>query len=380
MAAIGRHRVRTIRLIHHMVCATAIAAALLVISPNAFCAPTSFDRAETAYRANQFSVARPLFIEVAKNGDAIAEFRLGTMFAKGQGVPQDFALAAEWLAKSAARGYAPAQNSLGVRYEKGQGVPQNIPRAAVLYREAAEQRFGLAQANLADLHAKGLGVAEDKVLAAVWWTLAVANGETQAKTKLAAVEKGFTKPQLAEARALTGTMFLRARTVALDAARGATLLAQAAEDGHVIAQFEYAECLDKGVGVTKSAAGAAKWYEKAAMQGHVRAQSAIAYLYDVGQGVDRDPNRAREWYMKAAEQGDAVAQYNLGSMFESGRGVPTNHIDAHMWFNIAEVNGNKAASESRRLVEKLMSPSDIAESQKRAAAWLKQYPSPNVKP
>lgn len=70
--------------------------------------------------------------------------------------------------------------------------------------------------------------------------------------------------------------------------------------------------------------------------------------------------------------GDVIAQYNLGAMLESGRGVAQDHVEALKWLNVAEVNGSKQATDSRRLVESLMTPEQIAEAQRRASEWMKK--------
>lgn len=95
------------------------------------------DNAEKAYARKNFLQAAALFRKAAAQGDAAAQFNLGAMYVKGQGMPQNYPEAAARFLQSATQGYALAQNSLGVRYEKGQGVPQNSLRAAALYREAA---------------------------------------------------------------------------------------------------------------------------------------------------------------------------------------------------------------------------------------------------
>ena len=330
------------------------------------------DDAAKAYSRKDFANAAALYRKAATRGDATAQFKLGTMFAKGQGGPQDYREAASWFLKSAAQGYALAQNSLGVRYERGQGLPQDPARAAALYREAAEQHLGLAQDNLSDLYAKGLGVTQDVVLAHVWSSLATANGEPGAAKKRAMFERTMTREQLSESTTHLGLLMLRGRGVAQDEKRAAQYLQKAAAQGYVVAQFELAECYDKGTGVVQDYRQAAKWYEKSALLGHARAQSSIAFMYETGQGVAMDAKLAAYWYAQAAAQGEAVAQYNLGAMIESGRGGVQDHIEAHKWFNIAEVNGNQRATDSRRLVESLMTTEQIAEAQRRASDWMKK--------
>ena len=328
--------------------------------------------ADKAYARKDYSRAITLYRKAAAQGDAIAQFKLGGMYARSEGVPQNHREAVSWFTQAAAKGYAPAQNSLGVRFKKGQGVMQNSARAAALYREAAEQRFGLAQDNLSDLYANGLGVSKDIVLAHVWSSLASANGEGRALKKRLAMERAMNRTQITEASTHLGTMFARGRGVAQDVRRAARYFQEAAARGYVVAQYELAECYDKGNGVTQDYKQAAAWFEKAAAQGHMRAQASVAYMYEIGQGVTPDAKRAAHWYLQAAQQGDVIAQYNLGAMIESGRGVAQDHVEALKWLNIAEVNGSKAAIDARRLVEGLMTPEQIADAQKRASEWMKK--------
>ena len=58
------------------------------------------------------------------------------MYAKGQGVRQDYFKAVEWWQKAADQGDAPAQYNLGIMYQYGQGVKQNYTKA--------KEYFGLA--------------------------------------------------------------------------------------------------------------------------------------------------------------------------------------------------------------------------------------------
>jgi hypothetical protein len=61
--------------------------------------------------------------EAAEKGDPLAQFSLGLAYAKGTGVPQDFAAAQKWYVKAALQHNANAQNNLGVMYVTGNGVP-----------------------------------------------------------------------------------------------------------------------------------------------------------------------------------------------------------------------------------------------------------------
>jgi uncharacterized protein len=58
-----------------------------------------------------------------------AEGLVGTIYAVGQGVPQDYAEAMKWYWKAAEQGLAVAQFSLGLMYPNGNGIPQDYVSA-----------------------------------------------------------------------------------------------------------------------------------------------------------------------------------------------------------------------------------------------------------
>jgi TPR repeat protein len=110
----------------------------------------------------------------AASGDPKAEAELGTMYEKGDGVPQDYPQAASWFRKAAEQGAATAQNDLGTLYDHGQGVSQDHSQAAIWYRRAAEQNLAEAQYNLGVLYKHGWGVPQDYEKAYFWLDLAAA--------------------------------------------------------------------------------------------------------------------------------------------------------------------------------------------------------------
>jgi TPR repeat protein len=75
----------------------------------------------------------------AEQGDAAAQYNVGVMYAKGQGVPQDFTEAVRWYRLAAAQGIATAQYNLGALYANGQGVPQDYVQAHMWLSLATEQ-------------------------------------------------------------------------------------------------------------------------------------------------------------------------------------------------------------------------------------------------
>jgi TPR repeat protein len=87
--------------------------------------------------ASEFSDTKAL----AEQGKAIAQNKLGNMYTKGEGVPQDYAEAVKWYRKAADQGYAAAQFNLGFMCDKGEGVPQDYAEAYVWYSLAATSGY-----------------------------------------------------------------------------------------------------------------------------------------------------------------------------------------------------------------------------------------------
>ena len=57
--------------------------------------------------------------KAAEQGDALSQYSLGFMYARGNGVPEDDAEAARWYRHAAEQGHAAAQFLLGIMYHNG---------------------------------------------------------------------------------------------------------------------------------------------------------------------------------------------------------------------------------------------------------------------
>ena len=122
---------------------------------------------------------------------------------------------------------------------------------------------------------------------------------------------------------------------------------------------------------------------------------AIAGTAVAGPIEDGEAARDRKDYATAlrlfrslAEQGDATAQEHLGVMYENGLGVPEDYAEAVHWFRRAADQGLKTAqwflgtmyqgriekggggaAENRTMLERAMTPAQVAEAQKLAREW-----------
>ena len=136
---------------------------------------------------------------LAEQGQAVAQYQLGLLYANGKGVTKDDAQARQWYEKSAAQGRADAQVNLGILYDYGRGVPQDFKKAVYWYRLSANQGNDLAQRQLGLLYERGDGVQQDYVEAYMWYSLGAANGATRGATLRDALAKQMTPDQIAEA-------------------------------------------------------------------------------------------------------------------------------------------------------------------------------------
>jgi hypothetical protein len=127
----------------------------------------------------------------AEAGEAEDQLQLAILYAKGDGVTQDYASAVTWFRAAANQGVPRAQYDLGVLYERGRGVPIDLTEAANWYMKAAQGGHPLAEYNLAVCYTKGQGIRKDLAEAALWYRRAAAQGVVQAMINLAMVyEKG----------------------------------------------------------------------------------------------------------------------------------------------------------------------------------------------
>jgi TPR repeat protein len=109
-------------------------------------------------------------------GRADAEHLLGTFFALGREVPQNYESAAYWYRRAADRGFIIASYDLGVLLELGLGVPRDPARAAAHFREAADAGHAEAQNALGLAYSRGSGVVRDPREALNWFRRANASG------------------------------------------------------------------------------------------------------------------------------------------------------------------------------------------------------------
>ena len=266
--------------------------------------------------------------KAAEEGDAVAQYKLGDCYYKGEGVEKDYKEAVRWFKKAAEQGNVAAQIHLGLCYNSGQGVEKNYKEVEKWCKKAADQGSLDMPIYLAICYEYGYGVEKDYKEAERWYKEAE-------KLYRKALEQG----DVTALRHL-GKLYEEGKGVNQDYEKAIRYYKKAIEKGDITAQISLGRCYYYGKGVEKDYEEAVRWYRKAAEQGDANAQFNLGWCYYKGEGVEKDYEEAVRWYKKAAEQGNANAQTNLGNRYYKGEGVEKNYKEAIRWWKSAAKQGN----------------------------------------
>jgi len=204
-----------------------------------------FDEGVASYRTGNYNKAFKEWTEAAHKGDADAQYNLGCLLLRGEGVRQNTALGTEWLQRAADQDHfdaaaglllfnlvtgddrkkllamkdkpsdrfrltfvtklsngrpykrpcatdategAKIEFTLGMLYETGDGgFAQDDRQAAAWYRRASERNLADAQTRLAYLYAAGRGVEQSQIEAERLFRKAAERGDGVAQANLAAM-------------------------------------------------------------------------------------------------------------------------------------------------------------------------------------------------
>src|SRR4029453_18738660 len=110
---------------------------LLALGFSSFSAAETPNDGQVAYNRGDYPTALRIWGDLADQGVATAQVRLGLMHARGHGTPRDDVEAVKWYRKAAEQGFAMAQDNLGVTYRDGRGVTQDPGIAVDWFRKAS---------------------------------------------------------------------------------------------------------------------------------------------------------------------------------------------------------------------------------------------------
>jgi TPR repeat protein len=340
--------------------------------------------------------AAKLFQALAEAGDVNGENNYGYCLWTGSGVQMDRASAIPWLLKAAEHGNAQAAYTLAIAYWTGDAVEKSRTEAVNWFQKSAEGGLAKGECMLGLAMVEGVGTPMDKATGYEWLEKASAQGDPKAESLIAS-------------RLLHGVGVPKDYNAALK------LLTDAAGRGNPGAEALLGDCYGQGWGVAPDPVQSFEWYKKAAEQGWAQAQLNVGIDYRYGKGVQADMDQAIQWFRRAADNENPYAQFQLGFMYVYGKGVPADPVEAARWFRFSAMQGNplgenaygyslaigsgvdkdlveaykwyilaiahtdnpvavRNAAINMKNLEPLLTPAQITEARKRAAAFVPANP------
>lgn len=206
-----------------------------------------------------------------------------------------------------------------------------------------------AQTLIAEIYDKGLGIKLDKSTATQWYKFAAEGGSREAQFSYA-------------------LKLLEGKYVEKNKIKARALLEQAANAGHSVAQFNFAQIIVDERPTSRGYEIALGYYAKSASSGVANAYYAMAKIYARGYGIHApDETKARALLIKAARNGIDNAQIELAIWLANGRGGNKDTLKALSWFKIAANGGNVVAQ--NRLARMLALGLGGEVEPKEAAKW-----------
>lgn len=312
-------------------------------------------KALNAISRGDYKAAFEIWQSLAKRGNNAAQFNLGLMYEKGDGIKQDFYKAVKWYRLAAKQGNSDAQFNLGNMYYNGEGVPKNLKRAAKWFLSSARQGNIDAQFNLGWMYDKGEGFNANYKKAITWYKSAAKQGHSDAQYNL-------------------GFMYETVEKINKNFEKALSWYLKAAKQGNREAQFKLAEVYDQGIKIKKDSKKAIKWYKAAAKKGHRDAQFRLGMLYLQGKEAPKNYRKAFIWFRNAAKQEHVKAQFNLGLLYENGYGVEKKPEKAVQWYLLAAEQDHRPAQEN--LAWMYVNGIGVEENLNEAEKWYQRAEKP----
>lgn len=245
-----------------------------------------------------------------------AWYKLGLIYRDGIGVSKDSEKAWDWLDQAARKGHADAQYALGMMQLAGEAPDID---GADWFREAAGKGHVLAQL----AHGEAEEVRGSLGFAYAWYHIAVSNGNAAARSKL-----DLLMPRMSRGDILSG-------------------------------QTAHAGLLE---GFAKKETWRASQALKDARREHANALEEEGDCYFYGRGVPKDYGFAYISYREAARYGSAMALYHAGLCCLKREEPYRNEMEAYAYWSLALTLHGLVRDELAKLEEK-MSPDDRVRGQ-----------------
>jgi TPR repeat protein len=118
---------------------------ILLLTIIASPARADFNDGVVAFMMGDYEKAFTTMQSLAETSDhGYAQYYMGMMYMKGQGVEQDYKNASKWFRKASEKSIPQAQYKLGDLYFKGRGVPNDYEYAYVWFSVGASHKHQLS--------------------------------------------------------------------------------------------------------------------------------------------------------------------------------------------------------------------------------------------
>lgn len=154
----------------------------------------------------------------ATTGTTKSQYKIGTMYKKGQGVKKDTAQALMWYTKAAEKNHAKALYEVAYFHYKGIATVKNPAKAYKFMLRSADKGYARAQHYVGEMYEHGSGVGKDLDLASNWYSRASlggysAAGEAMARLNKSTTGKSNSKPAAKQVAKVTKTKKAKAQLV-----------------------------------------------------------------------------------------------------------------------------------------------------------------------
>lgn len=398
----------------------AIHFSLLLLISN-ICLAVTLEKAIEAYEFEEYVNAFKWLKPWANDGDPDAQYRLGLLYEKGNGVDLNTRLALKWYRLAAQDGHRAAKRRLENLRKSASNVGGTESVATQWYQDSAEEGDPEAQYNLAFMLETGWSVPVDDVEAARWYEKAAEKGVQKAQFRLSlmylvgaglkqseiqgekwlrnAAKNDHPLADIIREKILDADELVKlnidivkvinkvrkesikspekAEAIVMDAVRVAELKVakDKAKKKKRLAKIQSIESAKnqkvRGDDEFLGASGrkTLRWYKVKAERGLPEAQYKLGKIYEIGLEIKKDLLQAAHWFGLAAEQGHVEAQYYLGIWYANGIVVTQNETLASRYLAAAAKKGHKKAS---KLIEKSLDGNVLDNNESIAVWWLKQ--------
>jgi localization factor PodJL len=167
---------------------------------NAGNAVAQYQFAQVRLSEGDLETAASFLRRASQKGVAPAQYELGKLYERGQGVDKDLIEARSLIQKAAEAGHVGAMYDYALFLAEGDGGPASETDAVHWFEQAAERGLVDAQYNLGVVHAEGIGTPKDLAKALLWFEIAAKAGDIGAEQEVANLRTRVTMTESLDAR------------------------------------------------------------------------------------------------------------------------------------------------------------------------------------